>query len=121
MDRSHLMADDAHFLFPVVIDDTPNATARVPDKFREVQWTRLRVEETPRDLATRVAKLLAAGGELPSADRTDDEEDDPRQRRRAKKVRRPAWVRTVWSLVGLFFAVFYLFRPMWRPSAPVTS
>src|SRR5438045_3835882 len=38
VDRSHLMADDAHFLFPVVIDDTPDATARVPDKFRDVQW-----------------------------------------------------------------------------------
>ncbi len=29
VDRSHLMADDAPFLFPVVIDDTTDATARV--------------------------------------------------------------------------------------------
>ena len=59
VDRSHLMADDAHFLFPVVIDDTPDATARVPDRFRDVQWTRLNVKDTPPMLAERIARLLA--------------------------------------------------------------
>jgi len=47
------MADDTPFLFPVVIDDTPDATARVPDRFREVQWTRLSMKETPPMLAER--------------------------------------------------------------------
>ncbi|MDI1335858.1 MAG: toll/interleukin-1 receptor domain-containing protein, partial [Lacunisphaera sp.] len=54
VDRSHLMADDAAFLFPVVIGDLTDATARVPDKFRDVQWTRLRPDETPAELAGRV-------------------------------------------------------------------
>lgn len=58
VDRSHLMADDAPFLFPIVIGDVSDATARVPDKFREVQWTRLRLDETPAELAARVARLL---------------------------------------------------------------
>jgi len=35
------MAEDQSFLLPVVIDDTPEMTARVPDRFRERQWTRL--------------------------------------------------------------------------------
>ncbi len=59
VDRSHLMADDAPFLFPIVVGDVNDATARVPDKFREVQWTRLRLDETPAELAARVARLLA--------------------------------------------------------------
>ncbi len=59
VDRSHLMADDAPFLFPVVIDDTTDAAARVPDKFRDVQWTRLNVKDTPESLAARVGRLLA--------------------------------------------------------------
>jgi TolB-like protein/Flp pilus assembly protein TadD len=42
VDRSHLMAPDQPFLLPVVIDDTPDAAARVADEFRAVQWTRLR-------------------------------------------------------------------------------
>jgi tetratricopeptide (TPR) repeat protein len=58
VDRSHLLADDHPFLFPVVVDDTSDTTARVPEKFREVQWTRLRLDETPTELAARVARLL---------------------------------------------------------------
>lgn len=61
VDRSHLMADDAPFLFPIVIGDVTDATARVPERFREVQWTRLRLDETPGELASRVARLLAGG------------------------------------------------------------
>ena len=41
VDRSHLMADDQAFLLPVVIDATLDANARVPEKFRDVQWTHL--------------------------------------------------------------------------------
>src|SRR5450432_2541761 len=63
VDRSHLMADDTPFLFPVVIDDTPDATARVPDKFRDVQWTRLTVKDTPETLAARVGRLLTGSVE----------------------------------------------------------
>ena len=59
VDRSHLMADDAAFLFPVVIDNTPDATARVPEKFRAVQWTRLPSGETPATFSQRVTALLA--------------------------------------------------------------
>ena len=64
VDRSHLLADDHPFLFPVVIDDTSDAAARVPDKFREVQWTRLNVKDTPDSLARRVTKIL--GGAAPA-------------------------------------------------------
>ena len=55
VDRSHLMAHDKTFLLPVVVDNTPNASARVPDKFREVQWSRL----PPRADATAFAALAA--------------------------------------------------------------
>src|SRR5215813_3190039 len=41
VDRTHLMADDQPFLLPLVIDETPDAAARVPDLFRERQWMRL--------------------------------------------------------------------------------
>jgi TolB-like protein/Tfp pilus assembly protein PilF len=47
VDRSHLMATDKAFLLPVVIDDTHDTDARVPDKFREVQWSSLPGGETP--------------------------------------------------------------------------
>ena len=47
VDRSHLMADDAPFLLPVVIDDTSEASARVPEVFRNVQWARLPAGVSP--------------------------------------------------------------------------
>ncbi len=59
VDRSHLMADDAPFLLPVVIDDTADAGARVPEKFRSVQWTRLPAGETPGAFPQQVSALLA--------------------------------------------------------------
>src|SRR6516164_2694299 len=41
VDRCHLMAPAKAFLVPVVIDDTQDDDERVPEKFRELQWTRL--------------------------------------------------------------------------------
>jgi TolB-like protein len=41
VERTLDMADDRTFLLPVVIDDTPQSGARVPEKFLSVQWSRL--------------------------------------------------------------------------------
>ena len=65
VDRSHLMADDKAFFFPVVLDDVPEPSARVPEKFRERQWTRLHAP-SGEDLATRafaerIARMYGAG------------------------------------------------------------
>ncbi len=59
VDRSHLMADDQAFLLPIVIDDTPEATARVPDRFRERQWSRLDGREASAAFAERAVRLLS--------------------------------------------------------------
>jgi hypothetical protein len=52
------MADDQAFLLPIVIDATLDANARVPEKFREVQWTHLPAGETPAAFAEHVQRLL---------------------------------------------------------------
>jgi adenylate cyclase len=61
VERSHLMADDQAFLLPLVIDHTREDLARVPDRFRERQWMRLK---DGRMLPENIALLLriAAGG-----------------------------------------------------------
>eukprot|EP01031_Cornospumella_fuschlensis_P050608 gene50608-61903_t len=63
--RTHLMAKGRPFLLPVVIDDTRDAEAHVPDSFTEVQWTRLPGGDTPAAFCARVKKLL--GGEVRDA------------------------------------------------------
>jgi formylglycine-generating enzyme required for sulfatase activity len=51
------MAEDTPFLLPVVIDATGDAEARVPEKFREVHWTRLPEGATAAAFVERVRRL----------------------------------------------------------------
>ena len=46
VERMRLLSDRVAFLLPVVIDDTLDREADVPDTFRNVQWTRLPRGET---------------------------------------------------------------------------
>lgn len=64
VDRSHLMAAEKTFLLPVVIDDTSEADTTVPERFREVQWTRLERGEPTAAFVERVTRLLAAAGSV---------------------------------------------------------
>jgi len=59
VDRCHLMAPDKAFLVPVVIDDTQDDDERVPEKFRDVQWTRLPAGQASPDFITRLLQLLS--------------------------------------------------------------
>jgi TolB-like protein len=59
VDRCHLMAADKAFLLPVVIDDARDDDERVPERFREVQWTRLPAGVTPAAFVERVRRLLS--------------------------------------------------------------
>ena len=56
------MAQDTAFLVPVVIDETREVDARVPEEFLHVHWTRLPGGETPPAFANRVRQLLDADG-----------------------------------------------------------
>jgi TolB-like protein/Tfp pilus assembly protein PilF len=59
VDRSHLIAPDQAFLLPVAIDDTPQSDERIPDRFRELQWTCLPDGETSPAFVERVRGLLS--------------------------------------------------------------
>jgi predicted ATPase len=54
------MAEDQPYLLPVAIDDTAEPTARVPDRFRERQWTRIAQGVDCAPFVERVVRLLAA-------------------------------------------------------------
>ena len=59
VDRCHLMDADMAFLLPVVIDDTRDDDERVPERFREVQWTRLPGGVGSGGFVERVRRLLS--------------------------------------------------------------
>jgi TolB-like protein len=66
VDRSHLMASDLSFLLPVVVDDTPDQEDRVPDRFREVQWTRLPAGANADAFVEHVRRLLSPDAPTPT-------------------------------------------------------
>jgi hypothetical protein len=57
VDRSHLISANRAFLLPVVIDDTRDNDEQVPDRIRDVQWTRLPGGDTPSAFVERVRRL----------------------------------------------------------------
>jgi TolB-like protein/tetratricopeptide (TPR) repeat protein len=62
VDRSHLISVNKAFLLPVVIDDTGGDDDQVPERFRDVQWTRLNGDESLMDFVERVRRLLSPEG-----------------------------------------------------------
>jgi len=98
-------ADDTVFLVPVVIDETRESGARVPEEFLQAQWTWLPGGETPPAFAQRVRQLLdadfAAAPHAPAASTRP-----PEASARSKPSGRPSfWVggrggRNAWG-VGL--------------------
>jgi len=101
VDRSHLIAADKAFLVPVVIDDTRDDEERVPEKFREVQWTRLLAGETPPEFVTRVQKLLS--GESAPVPATARAPDAVAPKRSSRLV--PALLAVMLAAVAVYFLV----------------
>jgi TolB-like protein/Tfp pilus assembly protein PilF len=73
IERAGDMAEDKAFVVPVAIDGTSERSARVPNSFKHVQWTRLPGGETPSTFVERVRRLLspdaapARGATLPGS------------------------------------------------------
>jgi len=59
-ERTHDMAAGIPFLVPVVIDDTAESAAMVPEEFMRVQWTRLPHGRITPQFAAQVKRLLEA-------------------------------------------------------------
>jgi len=127
VERTLDIADDVMFLLPVVIDDTRDAGARVPEKFFSVQWLRVPGgQPTPalRELARKLADGEAVAAPLtPLAPPT---EAGPRKSRRAAEPppfpKFPAYPehgnqrRFLYDLVvwfGLLLRSLWLHLPRW--------
>ncbi len=78
------MADDHLFLLPIVIDDTDQATARVPEKFLTVQWLKVPGGQPTRALEA-MCRSVASGDVADSkparkAPRRQERKSDQRRR-----------------------------------------
>lgn len=122
VERTADMADDKPFIVPVVIDGTTEASARVPEAFRKVQWTRLPGGQCTSAFVDRLLSLMAMNGASPSAaDRAPTASSfagATRQVVRPQKVRTARRVLAVVPVVAtLAVALAFLAHEMRRPLA----
>jgi TolB-like protein/Flp pilus assembly protein TadD len=101
VDRTRDMAETKTFLVPVVVDETLERGASVPDKFRHVQWTRLSGGAASQEFIDRIAALLgtaSASTTLPSPNliRPAVARSEP-----GKRLRRWLWLWLAASLVAV--------------------
>ncbi len=61
VERAGDMAENKAFLVPVVIDSATERDPSVPEKFRQLQWTRLPAGQTTPDFVQRIQLLLSGG------------------------------------------------------------
>ena len=59
IERTHHMAHQKPFLVPVVVDDTRDREAFVPDAFRAVQWTHLPGGAAQSEFVETIERLLS--------------------------------------------------------------
>jgi TolB-like protein len=60
VERAGDMAENKAFLVPIVIDGTTERDPSVPEKFRELQWTRLSDGQVPPAFIRRVQRLVSS-------------------------------------------------------------
>jgi TolB-like protein/Flp pilus assembly protein TadD len=116
-DRSHLMAPGKAFIVPVVVDDTLDAGAAVPDSFGRAQWTRLAGGAPTPAFVEQVKRLLDAPGKSLEAGR-------PRPAQRDEGVASPRkaavsswmWAVATAVIVAVCVGVVLLRQP--EPAAP---
>jgi len=121
VDRSHLMTSNKAFFLPVVIDDTPEHDENVPDRFREIHWTRLPGGDTPPAFVERVRHLVspepsAASAALPATTRAPGVSPQIRGGRRWKQA--PIAVGAVVGLGVLAYFAIDKYHVSNHPVAP---
>jgi TolB-like protein/Flp pilus assembly protein TadD len=126
--RTHAMASAKAFLLPVVIDDTHDAAAHVPDEFRDVQWTRLKGGETPPEFAQRVKQLL--GGETDAGNASSAtggarsgraQTSTPVGRSTPVPARLPRWLRPILVSAAIIIAVLTITLISRRQAGPTAA
>lgn len=115
VDRTHDMAASRAFIVPVVIDDTREAGAAVPEEFMRYQWTRLAQGVPTAEFIAQIRRLL----ETPAKPAAPVPRSAASPARSAPPRRGPG----PWLAVGAFAAVViatggYL---VLRPKPPRTS
>ncbi len=119
IERTHDMAAGIPFLIPVVIDQTPESKALVPEEFMRVQWTRIAGGLPTAAFVERVKRLV----DSPLDPREEPMDSRPvRARNTVNPVQRsglPGWA---WGVIaGLAIAAVALILMYHRSASPAVE
>jgi tetratricopeptide (TPR) repeat protein len=120
VDRSHLMSEAKVFLLPVVIDDIDNTLAKVPDRFRDVQWTRLPGGEPSGEFSLRIRNLLASAP--PDGSKTSPGPKSGGRAERTEADRPPiSGSRILWAAVAVVAVAMLVIAKPWKQTGGTRS
>jgi TolB-like protein len=125
-ERTHDMAAGIPFLVPVVIDDTAEGSALVPDEFMRVQWTRLPQGRTTPPFVAQIKRLLeaprAATAARPAFSVAAPVAATPPAPAASAPPSRPPWfVVGALAMLALGAAVFFARRPVAPEKVPAVE
>jgi tetratricopeptide (TPR) repeat protein len=117
------IASGVAFILPIVIDDTKEPDALVPDRFRTVQWTRLRGGELTPEVKARFLKLWShrAGVVKHQAEDGRQRTEDGGQGLSAGALAKPGWRAYAGLAAGIFALVAVVGWWLLRPSPPASG
>ena len=105
--RTYLMAHDQAFLMPVVVDETSDTEARVPERFRERQWTRLPGGVTTPEFCERVRGLLSSVPAAPRKEAAGAPAESP-QHTPTRKVEGGRWIVAAAAVVAAVAVAYWV-------------
>ncbi|MDO8544578.1 MAG: ATP-binding protein [Opitutaceae bacterium] len=114
-DRSHLIARDHPFLVPVVIYDTNNAAARVPEEFHAVQWTGLEFGRANEAFAARIRSLLGGSEMEPGRPRPGQRDEGGASPGKFRYANRGWFVPAIFGIAAV--VALTIWRPWHRPGS----
>lgn len=119
VERTHDMAGGVAFITPVVIDDTPESAALVPEEFMRYQWTRLPHGVPTPEFVGQVKRLLEAPGKNATSATPFRAPASVGPASAARKSGMPgwAWGALVACLVGAAAAIYVSRKPQAAPTA----
>ena len=122
VERTHLLADGLPFLVPVVVDDTSESSASVPEQFLKAQWTRLPAGEPTPQFVDQVKRLLQGPRKSAAAPRPASHLPSSSSPAPAARTGFPLWAAALLGVAVLALGAFVVFRPAAKtepaPAAP---
>jgi TolB-like protein len=112
VERTHDMASGVAFIVPVVIDETPESEAAVPEEFMRYQWTRLPHGVPSPQFVEQVKRLLDAPRKPTGVARARPAESRSEAAPSPKKARAPlVWIASATALATIAVVLLFALKP----------